>query len=245
MFQIEIADLVIEIHHQFPYVERQCRNWRLDPVTEKPDMVVCVGKEQIRQELLKAEVPVSDGYCESICLYREIAKRLTDFSAFLMHGAVVELDGEAYVFTAKSGVGKTTHTRLWIEYFHGRAEYINGDKPVMRWKDGRLYAYGTPWMGKEGYGKPGGAPVKAVCFLERGEENRICPADSRQIVSRLFHQVLLPEDPSELALFLDMIDRMAGSIPFYILRCDISMEAVRIAYGAMSGDNAVLGEAQR
>lgn len=230
--QILIADLRVEIHYRYPYIEKQCFSW-MEKAEQLPDMAVEASDEEIRKEKEEAAVPVTLGQCESICIYRAIAKRLTAFSAFVMHGAVVQVDGEAYVFAARSGVGKTTHTKLWLEYFKGRAAYINGDKPVMRWRDGKLYAYGTPWMGKENFGSPGCAPVRAVCFLERGERNRIWRADDREIVERLFCQVLVPENRTEVIQFMEMMDAMVSDIPFYILKCNISQEAVKTAYEAM------------
>lgn len=237
MFQMRMADLVMEIHHRYAYIEKQCKAWRCPDSDKQPDMIIKVTDDEIRREQEESSFVASPEYCESICIYRAISGKLTAFSAFVMHGAVLELDGEAYVFAAKSGVGKTTHTKLWIEYFRGRASYINGDKPVMRWRDGNLYAYGTPWMGKENYGRPGCAPVKAVCFLERAQKNRIRRADDREIVDRLFHQVLLPRTAGDLDAFMEMMDCMVRRLPFYVLECNISREAVETAYETMRADN--------
>lgn len=233
MFQMRIADLLIEVHHRYSYVEKQCEDWKCREIVSRPDITAEASEEEIRKEQEDFPGDISAGYCESICIYRAIAKKLIDYSAFVMHGAVVELDGNAYVFAAKSGVGKTTHTRLWIEYFRGRARYINGDKPVMRWKDGILYACGTPWMGKENYGCNAYAPVKAFCFLERAKENQIQRASDQEIVERLFHQVLLPEKPEEVITFMDFMDTMVRTIPFYILKCNISADAAELAYNTM------------
>ena len=86
---------------------------------------------------------------------------------------LLELDGKAYVFTAKSGVGKTTHTKLWVEYFEGIASYINGDKPIIRCKDFVWYAYGTPWMGKEKFEVKVLRRFRQFALLNGGEENKI------------------------------------------------------------------------
>ncbi len=235
MFQILMAGLVVEIRNRYSYVEKQCKDW-VCLQTEHADIVAEASEEEILREQTRARFAPSLELCESICIYRAIARELTAFSAFVMHGAAVELDGQAYVFIAKSGVGKTTHTKLWIKCFPDRAAYINGDKPVMRWQGDRLFAYGTPWMGKEGYGCSGFAPVKAICMLERGEENQIERADDAVIVSRLFHQVLLPEEASEMELFMEMMDRMVREIPFYVLKCNISDEAAQLACRVMSRD---------
>ena len=234
MFCMKIAGLLIEVHHRFPYLEKQCESWKCPDAEGPADIVVEeISEKELRKEQKQSEEKVSLAQCESICVYREIARRLTGFSAFVMHGAVVELDGEAYVFAAKSGVGKTTHTKMWLEYFGARARYINGDKPIMRWMEGKLWACGTPWMGKEQYGCRGQAPVRAVCFLEQAGENRIRRAEDQDIVERLFHQVLLPEEPDSLTNFMNMMDAMVRKLPFYILECTISQEAVKLAYRTM------------
>lgn len=235
MFHIKVADLLIRIEHRYSYIEEQCREWICADPEGEPDIVARATEEEIRKEQEQDEEGCfSPGLCESICIYRNIAGKLTAFSAFVMHGAVVELDGQAYVFAAKSGVGKTTHTRRWISHFEGRARYINGDKPLMRWMDGHLYACGTPWMGKEKYGCQGKAPVRAFCFLEQAKENQIRRADDREVVDRLFHQVLLPSEPSAAVSFMNMMDAMVRKIPFYILQCNISDEAVKLAYETMN-----------
>ena len=108
---IKTADLCIRIHYKYPYIEQQCETWRVNEGYE-PDIEVSVTDEEIETEYAgyRAE-SVSRALCESTCIYRAIARKLIAFQAFVMHGAVLELDGKAYVFTAKSGVGKTTHIR--------------------------------------------------------------------------------------------------------------------------------------
>lgn len=236
-----VAGLRIEVHHRYSYIEKQCADWKCADTDARPDIVAQASPEEIEREeaqMQEKEGAPSRGFagvCESICIYRHIARELTAFDAFVMHCAALELDGQAYVFAAKSGVGKTTHTRLWLEHFGERARYINGDKPIMRWFDGKLYACGTPWMGKEGYGCREKAPVRAFCFLEQARSNHIHQAKDEEVVNRLFHQVLLPENGTDAALFMGMMDKMIRTIPFYILKCTISGDAVKLAYKAMKG----------
>ena len=98
---------------------------------------------------------------------------MPDFDAFLLHAAVIEVDGLAYAFAAPSGTGKTTHIALWKKFFGDRANIINGDKPIIRFENGTPYIYGTPWCGKEGYNINTKAPLAALCFIERSPENTI------------------------------------------------------------------------
>lgn len=228
MFKIRIADLCVEIENQYSFVQRLCADY----ITEDaPDFRVHVTQEQILTE--RQQKPYPMGYCESVCLYREIVRHLPDYQAFLFHSSVVAVDGCAYAFAAKSGTGKSTHTQLWLEHFGNRAYMVNGDKPIFRWIDGTLYAFGTPWNGKEGLGSNCRCPLQGVCFLERGETNQIRKAKKKDIIDRLFHQVLMPDEPQRLTLFLQDVENMIDQIPFYVLQCNISEEAVQVAYSAM------------
>jgi len=232
--QVRMADLSVRIHYKYSYIEQQCRGWE-DKSGSQADIEVGVSDEEIEMEYAQfLPGTVTREMCESVCIYRSIAKRLPAFSAFVMHGAVLELDGKAYVFSAKSGVGKTTHTKLWIEYFGGRASYINGDKPIVRCKDGIWYAYGTPWMGKERFGSKSFAPIQAVCFIERGEQNEIRKIADKEVVNRIFHQLFLPERQETLFTFMELADDMVRKLPFFVLKCNVSMEAVQVAYETLS-----------
>ena len=230
MFRIKIAGLCVEIDNKYNRVMRLCRDYL---TTDEPDFTVRATEEDIEAERGQNGPGFTSGYCESICVYREIAKRLPDYHAFLLHAAVIQVDDVCYAFAARSGTGKSTHTGLWLKHFGERAKFVNGDKPILRWIDGRLYACGTPWNGKEGFGSNIMSPLQALCFLDRGEKNTIAPADSAEVLSRVVKQVLMPQEPAKLAAFLDDLEHMMCEIPAYILKCTISDEAVTVAYEAM------------
>lgn len=233
MFRIEMAGLVIGIDNQWEYVSRLCERYKID--TEKEDFRVSVTEEEILEEQSQGTGQFSYPYCEAICLYRRICLRLIDYDGFLMHSAAVALDGKAYIFAAKSGVGKTTHMRLWMKEFGDRLQVINGDKPVFRFREGKLYACGTPWCGKEGLGNPIMAPVKAVCFLEQSPDNSIRRLETGEVVGRIFHQMLMPKGETAANRFLDLVDKMLASVDYYLLRCNREQEAARLAYEGMNG----------
>ena len=102
------------------------------------------------------------------------------FDALWLHSAVMEMDGEGYAVTAPSGYGKTTHARLWLKAFPGKARIINGDNPIVRKEGEGFMAYGTPFCGKEGYQVNIGVPLKGFCYLKHGEANSIRRLDSRR-----------------------------------------------------------------
>ena len=90
-----------------------------------------------------------------------------------MHASVVSNSGKAYLFIAKSGTGKSTHSRLWIENVPG-SRLVNDDNPVVRvMEDGSVNVYGSPWSGKTPCYRNVCFPAGAFVRIRRAPENRI------------------------------------------------------------------------
>lgn len=233
MLYIRIADLNICINNKYDYLEKLCRDYTVEK-TEAPDMTVSVTDEQIAHEVSIAETQVSAGYAEGVCVYREICKRLpVEFGAYLFHSAVIEYKGDGFAFAAKSGTGKSTHISLWRKRFGSEVHVVNGDKPIMRFVGDKLYAYGTPWCGKEGWQNNTSVPLKALCFVERSENNRIRRIGADEAVMLMFHQILTPSDLETVDALFPLLDRTLREVPCYVLGCNISEEAAEVAYNGM------------
>ena len=233
MLYIRIADLNICIDNKYDYLEKLCRDYTVEK-TEDPDMTVSVTDEQIAHEVSIAETQVSAGYAEGVCVYREICKRLpVEFGAYLFHSAVIEYKGDGFAFAAKSGTGKSTHISLWRKRFGSEVHVVNGDKPIMRFVGDKLYAYGTPWCGKEGWQNNTSVPLKALCFVERSENNRIRRIGADEAVMLMFHQILTPSDLETVEALFPLLDRTLREVPCYVLGCNISEEAAEVAYNGM------------
>lgn len=234
--KIEFCGVVIEIQHTYDYIIKLCRDWLAED-GQVPDFTVSVTDADIEAEKRICTETYPDGVFEATSIHRKIVQGMVKHGVILIHSAVIAVDGEAYAFLAESGVGKSTHLRQWMKHFGERATIVNGDKPMYSFAGGRLTVHGSPWKGKEGWGENISLPVKAFCFLERGNTNEIKSADKGDIARRLFRQVLLPTDARELALFMGILDRTVKEVPFYTLKCNISEEAAALAYNEMSKEN--------
>lgn len=233
MLYIRIAELNICIENKYDYLEKLCREYTIEK-PENVDMTVSVSDEQIAQEMSIAETEVTAGYAEGVCAYREICKRLpVEFGAYLFHSAVIEYGGDGFAFAAKSGTGKSTHIKLWRRRFGEGVHVVNGDKPILRFENGKLYAYGTPWCGKEGWQTNTRVPLKALCFLERSAENRIRRIGADEAVMLMFHQILTPQDMETVDSLFPLLDKTLREIPCYILGCNMSEEAAEVSYNGM------------
>lgn len=234
MFKIRMADLVIEIRNKFDYVEKQCKDYIVDELQEALVSVEATD-EEIAHEKEVALYSFNEGYLESVCIYRNIALALPKYNAFLLHAAVVSVDSQGYAFTAKSGVGKSTHIKLWEKLFGNRLQIINGDKPIVRIVDGNIYAYGTPWCGKEGYNVNCSVPLKAICFLERGETDEIEMIDKSLAAGKIIHQVIVPKSPQDIVSVLSMLDNVIRNVDIWKLKCTMNISAAEVSYNAMKG----------
>lgn len=176
----------------------------------------------------------ADPYLETLAVYRKLAQLLVQDDILLMHGAVVAVDGQAYLFTAKSGTGKTTHTRLWMRQFGDRAVMVNGDKPLLHITSEGVTVYGTPWDGKEHLSTNTSCPLKALCILTRSETNHIERISKKEALPMLCQQSYRPCSPIGAQKMLALVDRLGSSVPLYRLGCNMEPEAALVAYHGMN-----------
>ncbi len=227
---IMLSGLKIRVQHNHDYMTHFCRDYTAN--FNEPDIISRADETAVLKE--KRLVPsASIAACESLCLYRDIGEQLPCFDRFVFHGAAIEYDGNAYLFTAPSGTGKTTHINLWKRYLGDKISIINGDKPIIKAAD-TFTVYGTPWAGKEGYQRNTAAPLKAICILKQAKSNSIVRIEKSEAVNHLLRQVYLPLNPSSLSKTLALLGNVIESTPVYILKCDISEEAFKTSYNEIT-----------
>lgn len=176
-----------------------------------------------------------DGYLETLAVYRKIAEKMPDYDTILFHGSCVAVDGVGYLFTAKSGTGKSTHTRLWRELLGDRAVMVNDDKPLIRVTDAGATVFGTPWDGKHRLSTIIAVPLKALCILERAEQNTIRQITAREAYPMLLQQVYRPADPAALTKTVTLIDCLTENVRLYRLACNMDIAAADLSYKTMKG----------
>ena len=236
----KIAGKVIEITSLYGDVHEYCREYRCD---EAPDFSVVTAQADIDNERetdkrsaeaeARAAYVAADGYLEQLAVYRRIAEKMVDYDTFLFHGSCVAVDGEGYLFTASSGTGKSTHTRLWRELLGERAVMVNDDKPLIKVGADGAVIYGTPYNGKHRLGSNIGVPLKAVCLLERAKENSICEVTASDAYPMLVQQMYRPREPMQLAKSMGLLDRLIKSVKLYRLGCNMDISAAKTAYEGM------------
>ena len=96
-------------------------------------------------------------------------RNLLFHDGLMLHASAVAYEGYAYLFSGPCGMGKSTHARLWQQVFGEKAVIFNDDKPALRCVDGKWFAYGTPWCGKDGINGKDGEDGKNVGEIDQFE----------------------------------------------------------------------------
>ena len=175
----------------------------------------------------------TDPFLERAAIQRAFAEFLFEGDVILLHGSAVALDGKGYLFTARSGTGKSTHTRLWCQAFADRAVMINDDKPFVALCGEEVTIYGSPWSGKHGLDHNIAVPLAGISFLQRGKENEIYPADRQQMLAQLRKQAYCPLDGQKRQRFEQLLEQLSQSVPLWQMACNKEISAARIAADAM------------
>ncbi len=230
-FNIKIAGLVVRMNSRYKTLCDFCADYLTEE--ENFDITASVSESEIDGEMGAYETPFSRQYCENVCLYRSIAEQLPELDRFVFHGAAVKAFEKAYIFTAPSGTGKTTHVRLLTEFFGDHVSIINGDKPIIKVQNGSATVYSTPWAGKERWQTNTSADLGGIILLKRGKVNSIRQISPAEYFNELIKQVYIPKKGEMMLKTLDLVDALAKLVPFYLLECDMTEEAAKTSFGVM------------
>lgn len=234
MLTYKIAGVVFNGQFIYGYTERLCKNYVYSG-SESPCFTITTTQKDIDAEKDKEGAEgFPDYYLESLAVYRKLCNELLkDKQAVVFHCSAIAVNGKAYLFTAPSGTGKSTHARLWREMLGDKAVMINDDKPVIRYEDDKFYVYGTPWNGKHRLDTNDRAEIAAICELKRGEKNVIEEISAKDMIFVALNQTIRPPEPELMENLLSLIDKLLRSVKLYRLHCNISKEAAEVSYNAM------------
>ena len=214
-------------------IETQARDYLCD-FEGQPEMVLGVSDEYIAARRKESpHLSVLD--TEYIWTGADFCNGLLNFDGFMLHASAVVYEGNAYLFSAPSGTGKSTHTTLWRKVFGEENTFIlNDDKPVIRIQNGKTTVYGTPWSGKTDQNKNVGVPIKGICFLERSKDNWIKPIPAADAAYNILNQTIRPEDSGKMGKLLELLDKLISTTAVYKMGCNMTDDAPLTAYRGMN-----------
>lgn len=235
----DIAGLKVKIINPTGRTEKQGRAYLAENQDENQHIDITINVDEKRVLDAMAEHPeLQQDDWEYMLTGSDFYTELIKFDGILLHSSCVVVDDMAYAFSADSGVGKSTHTQLWLKYFGDRAYMLNDDKPAIRIIDGEVYACGTPFSGKYDYSTPKIVKLAGICFLERSENNFIKKADTSKAVFNIFSQTVRRLNSQGMERLFDVIEEIFDKVSLFEFGCNISEDAVLTSYNAMKKDNS-------
>lgn len=171
---------------------------------------------------------------ENLAVYRALAEEFAERNIVVFHGSCIVVDGKGYIFTAKSGTGKSTHAGLWRKYLGDRAVMINDDKPLLELKEGKVIAHGSPWDGKHHLSCNRSVELQSIAILERSIDNHIEEISPEAAYPMILQQTYRPREADKLMKILDICDGITHATKLFRLGCNMDISAAELAYSAMS-----------
>src|SRR2546421_3253619 len=141
-----------------------------------------------------------------------VSWKLVGHRGFLLHAATVFRDGKAYIFTGRSGAGKSTVASLSPE-----GSVLTDEISLLRREHGMWRAYGTPFWGEfRAAGLNISAPLAGVFRLVQAAENRVTPLRPLAILRALLPNVLFFSAEAEAnRRLLEILSQAATEIAGY------------------------------
>lgn len=227
----DIAELKVSYKSMYPMLEERSAKYKVTEIAPA-QMELSVSQQTI--ENLRPSTPLlDDATREYMEIGRQFYLNLISFDGMMLHASAVVVNGEAYLFSAPSGTGKSTHTNLWLEKFGDSAYILNDDKPAIRLMDGKAMAFGTPFSGKFDISRNIGVPIRGIAFLERSAENSCERMEQKQAIYSLMNQSIRPSNQMTYIRLLKVLDSVIRRVPVYTLKCNMDPEAAQVAYETM------------
>lgn len=223
-----IAGLKTEYHVRGELLRERSVDYIADFDSCETDIRLNVKEDFLQRK--KEEIPyLSADEHEYMWTGEAFYNELLNHNGLMLHSSCVEKDGFAYLFSARSGTGKSTHTHLWLKNLSG-TRIINDDKPALVFENGVWYACGTPFSGKTDENVNTKIPVRAITFLKRSETNQVRKLSAAQAVGLLLEQTINPVDKNLAVKMLELADLLLTKIPVFSLECNMSDDAATVAY---------------
>lgn len=157
---------------------------------------------------------------------RDIFFILIQQKGFLaVHSSSLIYEDKAYLFSASSGTGKTTHTNMWVERYG--VEILDGDVTAICIENGEPIAYGLPWCGTSNRYLNKRVLLGGIIFLTRDCHNSVSKLTPFEAILRLTARSFTPTWTKELiSINLSIAESLVAKTHCCLLNCLPNQEAV-------------------
>lgn len=223
LFRIDSEEPLLESKYTAPFA---CAG------TKTPDFVITVGYsgEKMQNGFSNANRSGSSVRIEFAESYRGkisaknaleesgIFRMLAEHGGVVLHSSyIITQRGEALLFSAPSGTGKSTQAELWRSY--AGAKVINGDRALIKAENG-VTANGILFSGTSGISENVTAPLRAIVLLRQSEKNEIRSVSGKEAFMRLLLQCsYYPDEEENLRLVTGILAEIISAVPVYDFGC--------------------------
>lgn len=225
----KIAGIPTEMKPLYPLLKYRCDKYLSD---DSEALINAVCTEDEIASLNSKHPEESYETCEYTLCAGKFYRALLDYDGIAVHSSAVVVGERAYLFSADSGVGKSTHTSLWLKNISG-AYILNDDRPAVICRDGKYYACGTPFSGKSDLSVNKTVLLGGICFISRGRENSISEAPRFKAFPELMRQTQRCRDKLYTEKLIAYADRLLSENRIYEMKCRADDEAALLSYNFM------------
>lgn len=162
--------------------------------------------------------------------YIHLEELLLENQALILHAASIVYQGQAILFTAPSGTGKTTQTNLWHSNLND-VEDLNGDRTLLQKTENGWYACGFPICGSSGRCEQKAVPIKSVIIVRRGELEEVCELSALQSVMTLYSEITIPNlDQKYPKQAMGLLEDLVRNVPVIQYACTMNNTAFTTLY---------------
>lgn len=234
MNQYLIADLYISMTCRYDTMKRRAKKYMIPDAVQEllPEAAIHLNPSDdfIRKYQEKySHLSLADA--ELILLAARFDRELIRYQGFVLHSSAIAYRNQAVLFSAASGVGKSTHTRLWQKCFGRDAvPIINDDRPALRLFGNSFFVYGTPFSGNSDENRNLKVPLHAVVFLEQSEHNVMKKLTAKEALPYfLYNLPQYSKHPERMDTLLTLLDVLLKVTPVYLLSCNTDESAAALA----------------
>lgn len=185
---------------------------------EKPLTTAQIDKDELEFMLKTYPEKPSAPYLEYSELCRRTSDALLPFDRAVYHGLSFYWQNRAWLITAPSGTGKTTHYLQWKRQFKDELTIMNGDKPIISLENEKIIVNPSPWHGKEGMHRSTTAELAGIVLLTQSDSNTMRQLSKREAAAPLYAQVLYSaQNPGQVADACRIVSAMIESVPVWLL----------------------------
>lgn len=238
-FRLNLAGVPVDVTTQYdeyypyfsPYLEKNTGTSSLIPPCPANDRDIPAVEISPRRLQTASRIYPPDSaayYVEYMELCPAISSAITVFDRIVFHAVSFIWKDLAWLVTAPSGTGKSTHYCLWKLLCPDEIQIINGDKPIVYIENDEVFVTTSPWTGKENMSQCLTAKLGGIIVLEQSDSNEITRLTVHESAGKVFSQFLFDCNTEQEAKTACRIAEKMLKTPVWLLKNSGDIESAKL-----------------